>query len=185
MSTISSFKIRQAVKKVNHGGIIAYPTEAVYGLGCDPLNELAVLNLLKMKQRSVEKGLILIASSIAQLEPYLQLNDQILSRVQATWPGAVTWIIPAQIWVPEWLTGSHSTLAVRVTAHPIVRLLCDEMDGALVSTSANCSNKPAATHSWMVPGKLRDKDLFILAGALGGLKQATPIYDVLDYQRVR
>ncbi|MCK5190097.1 MAG: Sua5/YciO/YrdC/YwlC family protein, partial [Methylococcales bacterium] len=104
MTKTSSFKTRLAIQKIKAGEVIAYPTEAVYGLGCDPLNEEAVLNLLALKKRSIEKGLILIASSLSQLEPYLQLNDEIISRVQATWPGAVTWIIPAQPWVPDILT---------------------------------------------------------------------------------
>ncbi|NOR70927.1 MAG: tRNA threonylcarbamoyladenosine biosynthesis protein RimN, partial [Methylomarinum sp.] len=119
--TKSSIKIRLAAQKIQAGEVIAYPTEAVYGLGCDPLNEEAVLNLLALKKRSIDKGLILIASSLTQLEPYLQLNDEIRSKVQATWPGPVTWIIPAQTWVPQWLTGQHSSLAVRVTAHPIAK----------------------------------------------------------------
>ena len=185
MTKTSSFKIRLAIQKIDAGGVIAYPTEAVYGLGCDPLYEEAVLNLLALKKRSVDKGLILIASSLSQLEPYLQLNNEIVSRVQATWPGPVTWIIPAQPWVPKWLTGKHSSLAVRVTAHPIARMLCEINGGPLVSTSANTSAKPPATRSWMVSKSLSNSDLFIVPGKIGGLKQATPIYDVLSHQQIR
>ncbi len=185
MVTISSFKIRQAIEKIKTGQIIAYPTEAVYGLGCDPLNETAVLNLLALKKRPIDKGLILIASSLSQLEPYLLLNEEIISTVQATWPGAVTWIIPAQPWVPFWLTGKHCSLAVRVTSHPLARLLCEKNAEPLVSTSANISSKPPATHSWMVSRNLDNNDLFIVPGKVGNLKQTTPIYDVLNNQKIR
>ncbi len=183
--TKSSIKIRLAVQKIQAGEVIAYPTEAVYGLGCDPLNEEAVLNLLALKKRSIDKGLILIASSLTQLEPYLQLNDEIRSKVQATWPGPVTWIIPAQTWVPQWLTGQHSSLAVRVTAHPIAKLLCEKNGEPLVSTSANTSSKPPATKSWQVADCLNDRKLFVVPGKVGRLKQATPIYDVLNHRQIR
>ena len=183
--TKSSIKIRLAVQKIQAGEVIAYPTEAVYGLGCDPLNEEAVLNLLALKKRSIDKGLILIASSLTQLEPYLQLNDEIRSKVQATWPGPVTWIIPAQTWVPQWLTGQHSSLAVRVTAHPIAKLLCEKNGEPLVSTSANTSSKPPATKSWQVADCLNDRKLFVVPGKVGRLKQTTPIYDVLNHRQIR
>jgi len=181
----SAFKIRLAVQKINQGELIAYPTEAVYGLGCNPMDEEAVLKLLALKKRSVDKGLILIASSIEQLDPYLQLSDEIVSRVQASWPGPVTWIIPAQPWVPKWLTGKHNSLAVRVTDHPIASSLCEENQGPIVSTSANTSARPPATKSWMVSKNLNTKDLFILAGEVGSLKQATPIFDVLSHNKLR
>lgn len=185
MRVISPFKIRQAAQRINAGEVIAYPTEAVYGLGCDPLNEAAVLHLLALKKRSVDKGLILIASSLSQLAPYLQLNDAIISRVQATWPGPVTWIIPAQSWVPQWLTGQHTSLAVRVTAHPIARLLCEKTGMPLVSTSANTHAKPPATTAWGVDKSLSTQQLFVLSGQVGVLKTATPIYSALTEQQIR
>jgi len=181
----SPFKLRLAVKKMNEGEVIAYPTEAVYGLGCNPLDEEAVLKLLALKKRSVDKGLILIASSLEQLDPYLQLTDDIVARVQSSWPGPVTWIIPAQPWVPQWLTGKHSSLAVRVTNHPIARLLCEENEGPIVSTSANTSSKPPATTAWAVSKNLASDELFIVPGAVGKLKQATPIFDVLSQHKLR
>lgn len=185
MPYISSFKIRLAVNQVNAGAVIAYPTEAVYGLGCDPLNKQAVLNLLALKKRAVEKGLILIASSISQLEPYLQLNDDIISRVESSWPGPLTWIIPVQPWVPEWLTGKHSSLAVRVTAHPVAQLLCEALGEPLVSTSANTNANPPAIRSWQVCHRLANNNLFVLPGLVGELNQVTPIYDVLNDQQIR
>lgn len=182
---ISPFKIRQAIRKVHQGEVIAYPTEAIYGLGCNPLDEEAVIKLLALKKRSVDKGLILIASSLEQLDPYLQLTDEIVSRVQASLPEPITWIIPVQPWVPKWLTGKHSSLAVRITNHPIARLLCEKNEGPLVSTSANATTKPPATKSWQVSKNLDHNKLFIVSGEVGNLKQATPIFDVLNLQKIR
>ena len=185
MQTTSPFKIRQAVKKIKAGEVIAYPTEAVFGLGCDPLNEDAIFNLLSLKKRSAEKGLILIASTLSQLEPYLQLNQAITSQIEASLPEPITWLVPYQSWVPEWLTGNHSKLAVRVITHPIAKLLCEKNGAPLVSTSANIHTKPPATHLWMVPKNLKNRKIFILPGQVGNLKQVTPIYDILSKQQFR
>lgn len=176
-------KLLTAVAQLNAGKVIAYPTEAVYGLGCDPMNEAAVMQLLHIKQRPLEKGLILIAASIEQLKPYLMLTEDILAKVLPTWAGATTWVIPAQDHVPKWLTGEHHSLAVRVTAHPIAKRLCENYGGALVSTSANFSNQPAFKAAKQVAQAF--PDLFVLDGALGDLAQETAIYDVLTGEQLR
>jgi L-threonylcarbamoyladenylate synthase len=181
----STFKIRNAVRHIKAGEVIAYPTEAVYGLGCDPLNEAAVRTLLDFKQRPIDKGLILIASSLAQLQPYLILDKSILDRVEPTWPGPVTWVIPARPWVPEWLTGAHKTLAVRVTNHPIASQLCTQYGHPLVSTSANPSTQPAIKDSRKLLKTFGALDVFILHGKVGGLKQETAIYDAVSGKQLR
>jgi L-threonylcarbamoyladenylate synthase len=177
--------ITTAAEQLKAGKVIAYPTEAVYGLGCDPLNEQAVMHLLHIKHRPIEKGLILIAASLQQLEPYLLLNDEILARITPTWPGAVTWLIPAQASVPVWLTGEHNTLAVRVTAHPIAQQLCACYGGAIVSTSANASTEPALKTAAQVFTAFADSDIFVLDGKVGELAQETAIYDAMSAKRLR
>ncbi len=179
-----SFNMRQAVEKLNAGEVIIYPTEAIYGIGCEPLDQNAVFHLLKLKQRDVAKGLILIASSLEQLEPYLLLDDEMRQRLNQSWPGAVTWVVPAQSWVPDWLTGGHNSLAVRVTAHPVASKLCESYGSALVSTSVNISTRPAAKSRWAVRKYFSDQ-LHIVSGELGGLKQATPIYKIEDSAQLR
>ena len=131
---------------LRQGGVIAYPTEGVWGLGCDPHNEVAVLRLLALKQRDVAKGLILIASDEAQLAAFIEtspLSQAQLAQVRASWPGPNTWIVPASANAPRWITGAHTGIAVRVTAHPLVRALCDTFGRALVSTSANIASEPS------------------------------------------
>ena len=183
--SVSNFRLRHAARRLHYGGILAYPTEAVYGLGCDPLNETAVHHLLALKQRSIEKGLILIASDFQQIEPFIVVNEAILDRIMPSWPGPVTWIIPVQTWVPRWLTGKYQSLAVRVTAHPLAKKLCKTYGGPLVSTSANPAGKPPATTFIEVLKFFSTEKLEIVNGDVGGLGQATPIYNALDGSNVR
>jgi L-threonylcarbamoyladenylate synthase len=137
--------VAEAARAVRNGGVVAYPTEAVYGLGCDPRSEAGVRRILALKRRPPEMGVILIASRFEQLAPYIQTLDAgTLARLRASWPGPVTWLVPARPEVPAYLRGSHDTLAVRVTAHPVAAALCELSDMAIVSTSANHSGEPPA-----------------------------------------
>ena len=134
------------ITTLQHGGVIAYPTEAVYGLGCDPDNQQAVNRLLAIKKRPQSKGLILIAADYQQLIPYIddsQLSHEQKNRVLASWPGPNTWVFPASTHAKPWITGDFDTIAVRVSAHPIVQRLCHHFGKPLVSTSANLSGQPA------------------------------------------
>lgn len=174
----SPWHLRQTVRALRAGGLIAYPTEAVYGLGCDPLQGAAVQRLLTLKQRPVEKGLILIASDWYQLEPYLlPLSAHQRRRLFASWPGPYTWILPCPPTVPVWLRGSHDSLAVRITAHPVAAALCRAWGGALVSTSANRSGLPPARSPLRVRQQFGAMIDYLVPGALGGLANPTAIRD--------
>jgi len=176
----TQFRIPLAVRALWDGGVIAYPTEAVWGLGCDPFNQNAVLDLLQMKRRDWRKGVILVAASIAQLKPYLHgLDEKYLHTLYASWPGPNTWLVPNNGTAPDWITGARDTLAVRVTAHPVVAALCEAFGGAIVSTSANPAGKLPARSLFAVQkyfGKNLDS---IVPGALGGLQNPTQIRDVI------
>jgi L-threonylcarbamoyladenylate synthase len=132
---------------LRHGGVIAYPTESCYGLGCAPRDVPALKRLLAVKGRSAAKGLLLIAANWAQLKPYVAaLPPAQLARMKQRWPGPVTWVVPASRRCPALLTGGRPTVAVRVTAHAAAARLCRTLGTALVSTSANKSGrKPAQT----------------------------------------
>lgn len=136
---MKNWHIKRAREALDKGGVIAYPTEAVMGLGCNPWNEAAVAKVLRLKQRPAAKGLIIVASSIKQLSAMVDFSGVArMDEIAATWPGPVTWLIPVRFGTPSWLTGQHETLAVRVSAHPVVQRLCAAA-GPLVSTSANPS----------------------------------------------
>ena len=147
MSGPELLTVEQAAASLRHGAIIAYPTEAVYGLGCDPMNEAAVRRVLKLKKRPARLGLILIADEFMRFSRFVRpVGPEAMERAMSAWPGPVTWLFPRAEGVPDWLAGSHPTVAVRITAHPVCRALCAAFGGAIVSTSANSSREaPART----------------------------------------
>ncbi|WP_428381252.1 L-threonylcarbamoyladenylate synthase [Nevskia ramosa] len=175
---LNTRKIAIAAALLKQGGVIVYPTEAVWGVGCDPQNHKAVMRLLAMKNREWQKGLILIASDIEQVEPYIDMPSRMAwRRATATWPGASTWVFPATDYCPMWISGERSTVAVRVTAHPLAARLCDEFGGAIVSTSANRAGDPPARSASDTRIALRNRFDLLVPGALGGLDQPTIIRD--------
>lgn len=169
-----------AARAIARGGVVAYPTEAVWGLGCDPRVEAATLRLLALKQREVAKGLILIAANESQLAPFVDfaaLEPAQRAAVRASWPGPHTWIVPASAAAPRWITGDHDGIAVRVSAHPGVIALCRAFGGAVVSTSANRATQPAATaFADLDPAIVAGVDA-ILEGDTGGLERPSAIRD--------
>ena len=183
---VSPWKIKQAANAILSGGIIAYPTEAVYGLGCNPVDTSAVIRLLNLKHRSMEKGLILVAADITQLEPFISMpSEAIRKKICTTWPGPTTWILPAKPGVPAILTGAHRTLAVRVSAHPLVQALCREIDQPLVSTSANRESMPPARSALAVQRVFGQKLDYILHGSVDPQANPTEIRDALTDQILR
>lgn len=167
-----------ATKLVHSGNIIAYPTEAIYGLGCDPKNQSALQQLLDLKSRDKDKGLILVASSWQQLEPFVNIKDPaILAQAQSCWPGPVTWIMPASTMCSSLLTGGRKTIAVRVSAHEVIRDLCDQCGFALVSTSANISGQPPLNTPADIIHAFGTGISGVVSGELGGLENATSIFD--------
>lgn len=173
-----SHRLRFAAHILRAGGVVAYPTEAVYGLGCNPWSLDAVMRLLAMKRRPVSKGLILIASDVRQLLPFVEpLPAERMSEILASWPGPNTWLFPARSETPDWLTGRFDTLAVRVSAHPAVRGLCDAFGGAIVSTSANQAQRAAARTPLRVRLGLGEPPDYLLAGACRGSARPSTIRD--------
>lgn len=177
--------LSQAIKTLRDGELIAYPTEAVWGVGCDPLNESAVTKLLTLKQRPVEKGLILVAATIEQFSAYLtDVSREQYQQLQVSWPGFQTWVVPAPDWVPKWLTGDFTGIALRVSTHPVVRELCLEFDGPLVSTSANPAGQPPAMTVRQVKHYFAEQAL-IVPGELGGADAPSSIIDLVSGQPLR
>ena len=161
--------------------VIAYPTETVFGLGCDPDNKIAVMNLLALKKRSINKGFILIAANYAQLLPYI--SDCNLSSIQrkrmfSYWPGPTTFIVPVSPKTPYWLTGQFNSLAIRVSNHPQVQTLCHKFGKPLISTSANISGQPPCCTVDEI--KIQFGMCFpTLLGVTGGRKYPSKIRDAI------
>jgi len=185
-ATPSRLHLDLACHALAAGGVIAYPTEAVWGLGCEPLNAHACRRILSLKRRTRGKGFILVTSDFAQAEPFLAtLPRAKLKPALATWPGPVTWLLPAASWVPAYLTGARQTLAIRVTAHPVARALCSRYGGPIVSTSANLSGHAPARTALQVQRQFDTRVDYVLPGALGGLRKPTPIHDFASGRVVR
>lgn len=175
-----------AIPHLQHGGIIAYPTESVYGLGCDPHNTAALQRLLDLKQREWHKGLILIAADFTQLSPFiLPLTPEISQRVLAVSPRAVTWLLPVRPQVSELLRGNSEKIAVRVTTHPLAAALCQAWGGALVSTSANISTQAPAKTATEVQQIFGNSIDYIIDGAVGNNPRPSEIRDALTDQILR
>lgn len=178
--------VKQAARIVQQGGVIAYPTEAVYGLGCDPHNEEAVNRLLRIKQRDAALGLILVGQSLDDFTAFIQpLESEIRDRLLASWPGPVTWLVPVSNLCPSWISGEHDTLAIRVTAHRQTRELCVEAGVPLVSTSANRSGQPATRSEAEVRQVFGDEIDFILGGPTDGLDRPCQIRDAHSERIIR
>lgn len=184
---VNSVQLLEASQSLRLGGVIAYPTEAVWGLGCDPMDARASLRLLSLKQRSWTKGLILVASSTDQLCGYVapSIDDSAWQRATATWPGPATWVFPCSPSAPPWITGAQDSIALRVSDHPIVRALCDRFGGAIVSTSANRASHPPAQSATQVRLAFADELDMIVPGSLGGLDRPTAIRDVNTGEALR
>lgn len=176
--------ISEALELLNNGNVIAYPTEAVYGLGCAAFNQDAVQAILDLKQRPMHKGLILLIADWSQLTSLVaNITPMLMEPVRATWPGPVTWVFPKADTIPEWLSGQHDGIAIRMTAHPIARALC--ANGPIVSTSANINGQnPAMDLADLYSQFPRGIDAALI-GDLGGLNQPSDIFDVRTGIRLR
>ncbi len=182
---VSSWRVQQMARVIRRGGVIAYPTEAVWGLGCNPWDSTAVYRLLALKQRPMSKGLILVADNIRQFDFLLADLPQVWQdQLSSTWPGPTTWLVPHQNRLPEWITGDHSSVAIRVSDHPLVRDLC-ALTGPLVSTSANPSGRPPALSRLRIEQYFAGQLDGVLDGRLGGRKNPSQIRDLLSGAQVR
>jgi len=178
--------IALAVKSLHKGDLIVYPTEAVYGIGCDPFNPSAIAKILQLKERHLEKGFILVASSWEQIEPLVQpIEPPALYRVLDTWPGPTTWAFPAKSDVPHWIRGNHTTVAVRVSAAPIVKALCEAFGNPIVSTSANLKNQPPVRDYRTAKITFGNKIATILEGKVGKATNPTEIRDAITGEVIR
>ena len=187
--------VAEAAQLLKQGEVLAYPTEAVWGLGCDPFNEQAFLKILQLKQRPIEKGVILLASQMSQVMPLLHSLD--LARQQeiiASWENrsvferATTWLLPADEHIPTWIKGDHPKVAVRVTTHPLCVALCNAFNGFIVSTSANPAGLEPARNLQQANQYFSSNTtttLHYLNGDLGASQQPSRILDAVTGEVIR
>jgi len=169
--------LRHAARVIQAGGVVAYPTESVYGLGCDPLDLSAVERILACKGRGADAGLILLADEYSRLEPFVNPSAGERERMLATWPGPVTWVCTASHAAPPWITGGRETIAVRITSHETAAALSRAAGMAIVSTSANRTGRPPCRSALQVRKRLFGDVDYVLAGATGGRRRPSEIRD--------
>jgi L-threonylcarbamoyladenylate synthase len=184
---VNFWHLKRAVQSLRRGDLIAYPTESVFGLGCDPYNPDAVADILSVKRRAAGQGLILLGSSVGQFAPFLDHVDAITRQMMdATWPGPVTWVVPCSSHVPGWLRAKDDTVAIRITAHPLAAALCRAFGDAIVSTSANLRGRRPARSELQVRLRLTGVDLdYILPGATGNGRRPSEIRDARTHKVLR
>ncbi len=179
-------QIENAVAALRAGGVIAYPTEYCFGLGCDPRNADALARLLSIKQRQKEQGVILVASTLEQVTSYANLHDlEHLEKITNSWPGPSTWLIPAKESVSSWVKGRHTSVAMRISAHPICLSLCTEFTHPIVSTSANRHGQKALLSAAAVKREFAEELDFIIDAPVGNATSASTIRDAVTGEQLR
>jgi L-threonylcarbamoyladenylate synthase len=179
-------RVQFAAKQMKLGGVVAYPTEAVWGLGCNPYDEVAVNQLLALKNRAVTKGVILIAAHMDMFAHILwDLNDIQRQKLKNSWPGPVTWLVPKNEWVPDWISGDSDKVALRVTGHPVAAGLSRAYGAPLVSTSCNPQGAKPARSIDQVRRYFGDQLDAITCGTVGGRANPSEIRDLGTGEIVR
>lgn len=178
---MGSTDLTTACEFLKKGKLIAYPTEAVWGFGCDPYNKKSVLKILEIKKRPIEKGLILLAADVQQISELLvNLSGSQINLLRETWPGPTTWLIPdTKKLFPRWLKGDYESIAIRVSAHPLLKDLTYQYGKPIVSTSANKSGEAEVKTRLTLEEQFADKIDYILEGELGGRSSPSQIRDIV------
>ncbi len=185
-SHYTPWKLRQFSSMFHGGGVFAYPTESVYGLGCDPWNPEAVSDLLTIKRRNPSKGLILIASSEEQLAPFVSLRRvSDWKKMRSTGNRPITWVVPVSEETPWWIKGNHTSVAVRITEFKPVVQLCNRVNSALVSTSANQGGRPACRNSVSVRQLFGNQVDMLISGGTSGVSMPSEIRDFYSNRVIR
>ena len=180
----SKFHIRRAANIIHHNGIICYPTDSIYGLGCDPLSATAVKKILQLKGRPVEKGMIIIAGNLNQLEPYIDITETERNKILSTLP-ITTWLVKKSKLTPSWISGKHNTIAIRISRHPLVIELCETLHHPVVSTSVNPSSARPASTSLQCRQYFSTQIDQYLIGSPGQLSKPSTIIDIKTDQVMR
>lgn len=182
----STLDVRFAARALAAGGVIAHPTESVWGLACDPFNRDAVERLLQLKNRPLAKGLILVSGDEADFSDLLDnLTLEQRQKLADSWPGPVTWLVPHFGRVPPWVSGDHHSVALRCTDHPFTAALARAFGGAIVSTSANPAGCQPARAKYQVMRYFGDALDFVGGGTTGGRRSPSEIRDLVTGKIMR
>ena len=174
----------KAAEVLLDGGVIAYPTEGIFGLGCLPRDTDAVRRLLDIKKRDPSKGLILIAANASQFDDWIDLPDAVvIPEPDPKQP--ITWIVPASRRVPSVVRGDNAGLAVRITTNPVAGNICRSVASPVVSTSANLSGQAVAPDEETLRRQFGDLVDYVVPGACGPASGPSEIRELLSGKILR
>ncbi|MEM4484268.1 MAG: L-threonylcarbamoyladenylate synthase, partial [Sulfolobales archaeon] len=159
-------KMREAADVIIRGGLVAFPTETVYGLGCDALNRDAARRVFEVKRRPVDNPLIIHVKDFDQLNLVArEIPEKAYKLIKRLWPGPLTLILPRRREIPLETTGGLDTVAVRSPAHPVALKLIELSERPIAAPSANISGRPSPTKAEHVIEDLYDSiDMIIDSG---------------------
>lgn len=164
MSKIGT-SIDLAVAQLQQGQVVAFPTETYYGLAVDPNNESAVAALFNLKQRPVDKPLLLLVKNTSQLSHLIShVPPELTPLMEKYWPGPLTLIFPAHPLVNNKITAGTGTVGVRISPHPIAEKIVREFGRAVTATSANISGMAPAKTAQEVVDMFGDDIDYVLDG---------------------
>jgi len=161
---MSPWALNRLVHALSRGAVIGYPTDTIWGFGCDPLEPHSVARILQIKQRPVDKGLILLSSRLEYCDAYIKLDQAQRDIIQAPAEVPTTWLVEASDACPPWIRGNHATVAMRITDHPLLGYLCERLQSPLVSTSANHAGKATVRSSLQLRRQFGNQLDFVVTG---------------------
>ena len=165
---MSPWALNRFVHAVSRGAIFGYPTDTVWGFGCHPLIASSVSRILQIKNRSPDKGLILLSSRIEYCSAYLGVETDELESIRLPGEHPTTWLVTASEFCPPWIHGIYPTVGIRITSHPLIQSICDGLQAPIVSTSANRSGKATARTSFQMRKQFSSELDFIVNGFATG-----------------
>lgn len=165
---MSPWALNRFIHAVSCGAIFGYPTDTIWGFGCHPLIADSVFRILQIKNRSPDKGLILLSSRLEYCAPYLDADPEQLKPIRLPCAQPTSWLVPASAFCPPWIRGNFPTVAIRITDHPLLQVLCDRLETPIVSTSANRAGRTTVRNSLQLRKQFAEELDFIVTGFATG-----------------
>jgi L-threonylcarbamoyladenylate synthase len=171
--------VEAAVEVLRSGGLVAFPTETVYGLGADARNEAAVRRLFDVKERPLDRALSLCVGGLAAAQSFAVFDTDAIRLAAAFWPGPLTLVLPRRDVVGDGVTGGRDTVGLRMPAHPVALALLRDFGGAIAAPSANkFGEAPPVTASEVVDALGEDVDL-VLDGGLCQVGESSTVLSLV------
>jgi tRNA threonylcarbamoyl adenosine modification protein (Sua5/YciO/YrdC/YwlC family) len=176
--------IEKAAEVLKAGGVIAYPTDTIYGLGCDLYNKKAIQRIYQIKRRDPKKPFSFICSDLKHISEYAQVTNLAYRIMKRYLPGPYTFILPGTKLVPRIMLTKRKTVGIRVPDHPICLALVKALGNPIISTSANLSGEEALTDPREIEETLGSQIDLIIDGGILAVQPSTVVSLIDDEVRV-